>query len=98
MNISSDCGISNDRVAWPHAPMGGREPTMLTFENDDYKWRETYFVLFDSGKRPTLAKIASALRKLNARFELINMAAEDEDAFDSLTLHSPQDYAAMDIS
>ena len=31
-------------------------------------------------------------------FEPTNLAAEEDDAFDSLTLHSPQDYAAMDIS
>jgi hypothetical protein len=71
---------------------------MSTFENDDYKWRETYFVLFDASKRPTLTKLADALRGLNSRFELTNLAAEEDDAFDSLTLHSPQDYAAMDIS
>jgi hypothetical protein len=71
---------------------------MSTFENDDYKWRETYFVLFDAAKRPTLTQLAAALRALNARFELTNLAAEEDDAFDSLTLHSPQDYAAMDIS
>ena len=31
-----------------------KQAVMSTFERDEYKWRETYFVLFDSGKRPTL--------------------------------------------
>jgi hypothetical protein len=71
---------------------------MSTFENSEYKWRETYFVLFDPARRPTLEKVAKALRRLNARFELSNLAADDQGMFESLTLHSPQDYAALDIS
>jgi hypothetical protein len=71
---------------------------MSTFENSDYKWRETYFVLFDPAKRPSLETIAKALHELNPRFELSNLAADEEGLFESLTLHSPQDYAALDIS
>ncbi|HEV3417620.1 MAG TPA: hypothetical protein VG056_12425 [Pirellulales bacterium] len=71
---------------------------MSTFENSDYKWRETYFVLFDAAKRPSLEKIAKALRRVNPRFELSNLAGNEEGMFESLTLHSPQDYAAVDIS
>ncbi len=71
---------------------------MSTFENSGYRWRETYFVLMDVGKRPTLEKIAKALRKVNAKFELSNLVADEQGLFESLTLHSPQDYAAVDIS
>ena len=71
---------------------------MSTFENGEYRWRETYFVLFDAAKRPTLEKIAKTLRKVNPRFELSNLAADEQGLFESLTLHSPQDYAAVDIS
>ncbi len=71
---------------------------MSTFENDQYKWRETYFVLFDSDKRPSLARLSKALHGLNPRFELSNAVGDDDGKFESLTLHSPQDYAAMDIS
>ncbi len=70
---------------------------MSTFEDSNYKWRETYFVLFDAGKRPTLENIAKALRRINRRFELSNLTADEEGLFESLTLHSPQDYAAIDI-
>ncbi len=70
---------------------------MSTFENGDYKWRETYFVLFDATKRPNLETIAKALRQINRRFELSNLTADEEGQFESLTLHSPQDYAAIDI-
>jgi hypothetical protein len=71
---------------------------MSTFENHDYKWRETYFVLFDSARRPNLEQVKSRLLKINPRFELINGESDEVGHFDSITLRSPQDYAAMDIS
>lgn len=71
---------------------------MSTFENDHYKWRETYFVLFDSAKRPSLAKMTKVLQGLNRRFELSNAVGDDGGGFESLTLRSPQDYSALDIS
>ncbi len=71
---------------------------MSTFENSEDKWRETYFVLFEAAKRPSLEKIGKTLRKLNPRFELSNLAGDEHGNFESLTLHSPQDYAAVDIS
>jgi hypothetical protein len=71
---------------------------MSTFENHDYKWRETYFVLFDSARRPNLEQVKSRLLKINPRFELTNGESDEAGHFDSITLRSPQDYAAMDIS
>ncbi|HTQ40248.1 MAG TPA: hypothetical protein VMJ32_14570 [Pirellulales bacterium] len=71
---------------------------MSTFENHDYKWRETYFVLFDSARRPMLEQVKRRLLKINPRFELSNGEADEAGHIDSLSLRSPQDYAAMDIS
>ncbi len=71
---------------------------MSTFEDRGYKWRETYFVLFDLERRPTLEAVKQSLEHLNGRFELLNPAADDTGRVESLTLHSPQDYAALDIS
>jgi hypothetical protein len=71
---------------------------MSTFENHDFKWRETYFVLFDSARRPMLEQVKRRLLKINPRFELTNGEADKDGHFDSITLRSPQDYAAMDIS
>jgi hypothetical protein len=34
---------------------------MSMFENDQYRWRETYFVLFDSSRTPSLKKIEETL-------------------------------------
>jgi len=71
---------------------------MSTFERDEYKWRETYFVLFDSCKRPTLKSIERVLRNLSDRFDLLNAQADEDGRFESLTIMAPDDYAAIDIS
>jgi hypothetical protein len=71
---------------------------MSTFEREEFKWRETYFVLFDSSKRPTLKKIERMLRELSDRFELSNVRADEDGRFESITVLSPDDYAALDIS
>ena len=70
---------------------------MSMFENRQYRWRETYFVLFDSQKRPTLPAVEQALCGLSDRYELTNLSADDDGRFDSLTLLSPDDFAALDI-
>jgi hypothetical protein len=71
---------------------------MSTFERGEYKWRETYFVLFDSCNRPSLKKIERMLHTLNERFELTNPRADDDGRFESITVVAPDDYAALDIS
>ena len=69
---------------------------MSMFENDNYRWRETCFVLFDSIRRPKMADAVRAITALNERFELSNQNEED-GLFDSLTVVSPDDFAGMDI-
>ena len=76
----------------------GNGLVMSTFENHDFKWRETYFVLFDSARRPMLEQVKRRLLKINPRFELTNGETDKDGHFESITLRSPQDYAAMDIS
>lgn len=71
---------------------------MSMFERDDYRWRETYFVLFDAAKRPSSDKVQQLMHSLNERFQLGNVEADESGAFESLTLLSPDDYAALDIS
>ena len=70
---------------------------MSMFENILYRWRETYFVLFRTGNRPTLETVEQTLSGLNDRYELRNLRTEDNDQFESLTLLSPDDFAALDI-
>jgi hypothetical protein len=71
---------------------------MSTFERDEFKWRETYFVMFDSAKRPTLKTVERVLRDLSDRFQLSNNRADEDGRFESITVMSPDDYAALDIS
>ena len=71
---------------------------MSMFENDQYRWRETYFVLFRSAKRPTLERLQQTLSKLNSRFTLTNLNADESGRLESLTVLSPDDFAALDVS
>jgi hypothetical protein len=70
---------------------------MSLFEDNRYRWRETYFVLFDAKQRPKLANVVKALSALNKRFQLTNLNADEVGRVDSLTLISPDDFAALDI-
>ncbi len=71
---------------------------MSMFENRQYCWRETYFVLFRKAKRPTLKKLQSVLSKLNPRYVLANAVADESGKFESLSVLAPDDFAALDIS
>ena len=70
---------------------------MSTFENTQFRWRETYFVLLLGQDRPTIMQMEHALAELNDRFELVNITGNDDGQFESVTLKSPDDYAALDI-
>jgi len=70
---------------------------MSTFEDDRYRWRETYFVLFASDRRPTLKTIEKKLSALSRRYTLENLGGDKHGNFESLTLISPDDFAALDI-
>jgi hypothetical protein len=70
---------------------------MSMFEDSRYRWRETYFVLFDAKKRPALKSVARILAALNKRFQLTNENADVQGHIDSLTLISPDDFAGLDI-
>jgi len=70
---------------------------MSMFENEHYRWRETYFVLFDEKKRPTLEKMKKALTSLSDRYQMANFTADEDRLFESGTVLSPDDFAALDI-
>lgn len=71
---------------------------MSMFDNAQYRWRETYFVLFDAARRPTLKAIKTRLAALNSRYVLTNCRADKHGRFESLSVLSPEDFAALDIS
>ena len=67
------------------------------FENRGYRWRETYFVFFHSSDRPSLKSVQKALGLLNERYNLANPSTDEGGLIDSLTVISPDDFAALDI-
>ena len=71
---------------------------MSMFDNENYRWRETYFVFFDSSKCPSLEKLQATLRGLSDGFELANVATDPDGRFESMTILAPDSYAAIDIS
>jgi hypothetical protein len=70
---------------------------MSMFEDRHYRWRETYFVLFRSHNRPKLKTIQQALSALNSNYQLTNLNSDRRGRLESLTLISPDDFAALDI-
>ena len=70
---------------------------MSGHENEEFQWRETYFILFRAAKRPALTQVEQALRGLGERIRLENPTADEDGQFESILLHSPDDYAALEI-
>lgn len=71
---------------------------MSLFENDLYQWRETYFVLFAQATRPQADAVAIALKRQDPHYEVTDIVANEAGELESLTLRSPEDSSAMDIT
>lgn len=70
---------------------------MSMFENPGYRWRETYLVLFHAKNRPKTKKVEQVLHRVDPRYRLSNQRSTDNGDFESLTVVSLDDYAALDI-
>jgi hypothetical protein len=64
---------------------------------EDFRWRETYFVYFDSVRRPKLEEVRALVSELRGHFQIADGEADDRGRIESLTIHAPQDYAALEI-
>ena len=71
---------------------------MSLFAHPEYRWRETYCVLFKEEYRPTSMDIEAACLRLGDRYQLKEVHGNDDGLLDSLTMLSPADFAAMDFS
>ncbi|HIN95478.1 MAG TPA: hypothetical protein EYN03_07515 [Planctomycetes bacterium] len=71
---------------------------MSLFENSAYRWRETYFVLFESESRPSVELLEQALNQLETSYQVKEIRDNDQGYVESLTLISPADFAAMDVT
>lgn len=66
--------------------------------SDELHWRETYFILFPQGQRPTMSQVQRTLAGAGARLQLENLAATDDGLFQSMLIESPEDHAAVEVS
>jgi hypothetical protein len=69
-----------------------------SFDNEQYRWRETYFVCFRASRRPSPAAIERKLRGLPGHLRVNNLRQGDDGRFESITVVSLDDHAALDIS
>lgn len=65
--------------------------------DERFEWRETYFILFPSAKRPSLKQVEKAVRKLGSHFELSGEEADDAGMIECLHIRSPEDHSALEI-
>ncbi len=71
---------------------------MSLFANENYRWRETYFVLFRRENRPSVDQLKETLQGFGGGYEVSEIQLTEEGNLEALTLLSPLDFAAMDIS
>lgn len=67
-------------------------------DSDQLAWRETYFVMFSSDHRPTLAQVEAAITEASGRLTISNLEANDDGMFASALVQAPEDNAAMEVS
>jgi hypothetical protein len=70
---------------------------MSLFEDSRFNYRDTFFIFFQNQHRPTAAEVQAAIENLGSKYDFENLK-EDDGKFDSVTVHSPQDYSGMDIN
>ena len=71
---------------------------MSTDSTGEYHWRETYFILFESDRRPTAEQMERTLRGISDRCQVSHVMGDDQGRFESITLNSAADHAAVEIS
>lgn len=65
--------------------------------DERFEWRETYFILFPSAKRPTLTQVEKTVRKLGSHFEFSGEEVDDGGLLETLHIRSPEDHSALEI-
>ncbi len=68
---------------------------MSLFENDNYDYRDTFFVLFENHNRPGGTAVKTAIEQIADNYELKNLR-EVDGTFESVTIISP--HACSDTS
>ena len=70
---------------------------MSLFEDENYIYRDTFFIHFKLEHRPSGGQVKSCIETLGEKYEICGLREKDGD-FESVTIRSPQDSSAMDIT
>ena len=69
---------------------------MSLFDDPNYRWRDTFLVLFDDEQRPTVERALSAIQQIG-RFEIRNSSESESQHIESVTITSSADLAGLEI-
>ena len=69
---------------------------MSLFDDPNYRWRDTFLVLFDDEQRPTVELALSAIQQIG-RFEIRNSSESETQLVDSITITSSVDLIGLEI-
>lgn len=70
---------------------------MSLFDDDNYRWRETYLLFFKQSKRPTVDAVEQALANQPQAFDLQAVRGDDRGLLESITAIAPDRRSAIDI-
>lgn len=86
-------------AAAPIFPLPATSIPAMSLQNDErYNWRETYFVLIDPARRPSLADVMRDLEEHAGIFRILEKVKNQDGLFRSLAIASYEDHSALEIS
>jgi hypothetical protein len=71
---------------------------MSLFASDQYRWRETYSVLFREVDRPSAGQLRKALEGLGEAYRVSDVTTDAGGQVEAMTVLAPADFAGMDLS
>jgi hypothetical protein len=71
---------------------------MSLFASDQYRWRETYSVLFREADRPSAGQLRKALEGLGEGNRVTDITTGPDGQVEAMTVLAPADFAGMDLS
>jgi len=69
---------------------------MSLFDDPNYRWRDTFLVLFDDEQRPTVELALSAIQQFG-KFEVRNSSESESQHIESITITSNVDLIGLEI-
>jgi hypothetical protein len=69
---------------------------MSLFDDPNYRWRDTFLVLFDDKQRPTIELAQSAIQQIG-KFEMPNFSESECRHIESMTITSSVDLIGLEI-